>query len=63
MKKLKADNRKGIGAKVTAYVLEYPAGHLEIGDGITKKEFLAILDKASRPIKREPESDSEKFVT
>jgi hypothetical protein len=31
--------------------------------GITKKEFLAILDKASQPIKREPESDSGKSET
>ncbi len=27
--------------------------------GITKKEFYAVLDKASQPIKREGQSDSE----
>ena len=32
-------------------------------DGITKKEFFAILDKASQPIKHEAESDSEKSQT
>ena len=31
--------------------------------GVTKKEFFAILDKASQPIKREAESDSEKSET
>ena len=31
--------------------------------GITKKEFLAILDKASQPIKREAESDSKSSGT
>ena len=32
-------------------------------DGVTKKEFFAILDKASQPINREAESDSEKSQT
>jgi hypothetical protein len=32
-------------------------------DGITKKEFFAILDKASQPIKHEAESDSGKSET
>jgi hypothetical protein len=31
--------------------------------GVTKKEFYAILDKASQPIKREAQSDSEKTET
>lgn len=31
--------------------------------GITKKEFLVILDKASQPIKREVKSDSEQSQT
>ena len=31
--------------------------------GVTKKEFFAILDKASQPVKREAESDSEKSET
>ena len=31
--------------------------------GVTKKEFFAILDKASQPIKREAESDSGKSGT
>jgi hypothetical protein len=31
--------------------------------GITKKDFHAILDKASQPIKREAQSDSEKTET
>jgi hypothetical protein len=31
--------------------------------GVTKKEYFAILDKASQPIKREAESDSEKSQT
>jgi hypothetical protein len=45
-------------------------GDMKIGDikhkrqdGITKKEFFAILNKASQPIKREAESDSEKSQT
>jgi hypothetical protein len=32
-------------------------------DGVTKKEFFAILDKASQPIKRGAESDSGKSET
>ena len=32
-------------------------------DGVTKKEFFAILDKASQPIKCEAESDSGKSGT
>jgi len=32
-------------------------------DGITKKEFFAILDKASHPFKHEAESDSGKSET
>jgi hypothetical protein len=32
-------------------------------DGITKKEFFAISDKASQPIKHEAESDSETSET
>jgi len=40
-------------------------GDMKMGDikrksGITKKEFFAILDKASQPIKHEAESDSGK---
>jgi hypothetical protein len=31
--------------------------------GITKGAFLEILDKASQPVKREAESDSEKSGT
>jgi len=31
--------------------------------GVTKKEFFAILDKASQPIKHEAESDSGKSQT
>lgn len=45
-------------------------GDMKIGNiknkrqgGITKKEFFAILDKASQPIKHEAESDSEKSET
>ena len=33
--------------------------HRKAKSGITKKEFFAILDKASQPIKRETESDQE----
>jgi hypothetical protein len=32
-------------------------------DGITKKDFHSILDKASQPIKHEAQSDSEKSET
>jgi len=36
----------------------------ELGSqGITKKEFFSILDKASQPIKREVEPDSEESET
>lgn len=32
-------------------------------EGITKKDFFKILDKASQPIKHEAQSDSEKSET
>jgi hypothetical protein len=35
-------------------------GKLNKAQGVTKKEFFAILDKASQPIKHEAESDSGK---
>jgi hypothetical protein len=34
--------------------------HHKARSGITRKEFHSILDKASQPIKREVESDSER---
>jgi hypothetical protein len=38
-------------------------GNIKPKSGVTKKEFFAILDKASQPIKREAESDSGKSQT
>lgn len=66
MTELKVINKKGNGV-VRAFILDdaeikSQKRHTE-NDGITKEEFLTILDKASRPVKGEAQSDSKKSET
>jgi len=66
MRELKVTNVKGklkIGSIRAFDLLADPENKIEVDTGITKDEFFAILDKASQPIKREAESDSEQSQT
>jgi hypothetical protein len=72
MTKLEVTNKKGLwkDANISARVLddaELPKAvvkHRKYHEyGVTKKEFFAILDKASQPIKHDAKSDSKKSET